>query len=84
METNSHKELGHAMQRSNGPHSASDEETLFIPFDNIAPSLPAFEAREISWTLWKVCTAGGDQEYNFKEMEHVRTRLTNASDVVVT
>ena len=72
------------MQRSNGPHSASDEETLFIPFDNIAPSLPAFEAREISWTLWKVCTAGGDQEYNFKEMEHVRTRLTNASDVVVT
>ena len=64
--------------------STFDEETLFIPFNNIAPSLPAFEAREISWTLWKACTVRGDQEYNFKEMEHVCTRLTNASDVVVT
>jgi hypothetical protein len=36
--------------------STFDEETLFIPFDNVAPSLPAFEAREISWTLWKVRT----------------------------
>ena len=61
-----------------------DEETLFIPFDNIAPSLPAFEAREISWTLCKACTVRGDQEYNIKETEHVRTRLTNASNVVVT
>ena len=40
-------------------HSMFDEKTLFIPFNNIAPSLPAFEARELSWTLWKVCTAGG-------------------------
>ena len=44
--------------------STFDEETLFIPFGDVAPSLPAFEAREISWTLLKVCTAGGDQGYS--------------------
>ena len=31
--------------------STFDDETLFIPFDDVAPKLPTFEAREISWTL---------------------------------
>ena len=51
--------------------STFDEDTLFIPFDDVAVSLPAFEAREISWTLWKA-------------LEYVRTGFTIASDVVMT
>jgi hypothetical protein len=31
--------------------STFDKETMFIPFDDVAPSLQAFEGREISWTL---------------------------------
>jgi hypothetical protein len=63
--------------------STFDEETLFIPFDNVAPSLPTFEARAISWTLWKACTGGGEQGNGLKKTEDVRTRFTYASDIVV-
>lgn len=31
--------------------STFDEETLFIPFEDVAPSLPTFEAGEIRWSL---------------------------------
>jgi hypothetical protein len=31
--------------------STFDDETLFIPFDDVTPNLPTFDAREISWTL---------------------------------
>lgn len=31
--------------------STFDDETLFIPFDDVAPNLPTFDAREIRWTL---------------------------------
>ena len=51
--------------------STFDGDTLFIPFDDVTISLPAFEAREISWTLWKV-------------LEYVGTGFIIASDVVMT
>jgi hypothetical protein len=44
--------------------STFDEDTLFIPFDDVAPSLPAFEGRETSWTLWKACTGRGYQGHS--------------------
>ena len=36
--------------------STFNEETFFIPFDDVAPSVSTFEAEEIRWTLGKTCT----------------------------
>lgn len=49
--------LGHLAKRS-----TYDEETLFIPFDDVAPNLPTFEAAEVEWTLEKTCTGTGKEE----------------------
>ena len=63
--------------------STFDEETLFIPFNDVTPSLPMFKVRAISQTLWKACTEG-EQGNGFKKTEGVCTRFTYASDIVVT
>ena len=42
--------------------SMFDEETFFIPFDDVAPtSLPTFETKEIEWTLGDTYTRSEEQ-----------------------
>jgi hypothetical protein len=42
--------------------STFDNETLFIPFENVVPHLPLFEVKEIEWTLGKTRTGTGRDE----------------------
>ena len=42
--------------------SLYDEETLFIPFDDVAPNLPTFEPGEVEWTLGNTSTGTSEEE----------------------
>ena len=48
--------------------STFDDETLFIPFDDVilTKSLSTFETRAFTWTLGKTCSGGEEEENNRK------------------